>query len=109
MPARSGGFEAEGRSPDAFGQTVLQPGPAGGEETPGAGRAWVVFGVVIQIALDGPGRCVRLVNEGRAGRQSGAKQIGDDLIVGAAENRPVGGATDTPRQGGHMSGDGGDE
>ena len=55
-----------------------------------------------QVPLDGLRRCVGLMDQRRARRQRGAEQVGDDLVVGAAEDGAVGRAADPARQRGHV-------
>ena len=50
--------------------------------------ARLVFRVARQIALQGVGDRLRLVDQRRARRQGLAEQVGDDLVVGAARGSP---------------------
>ena len=59
----------------------------------------------LQIAGDGLGRGAGLMNQRRERRQRVAEQAGDNLIMGAAEDRAVWGAADPPRQGHHVFAD----
>src|SRR5580704_15988196 len=79
-------LEPQRRAPEAFDQAVLRAGGSGGEEAAGAGAAGGVLGVAGEVAADRGGSGVGLVNQRRAGGHRRAEQVGDDLVVGAAED-----------------------
>src|SRR5579859_1790594 len=93
-PMALGALETERRAPEGLDQAGLGARPPGGQEPADAAGPRREFGMPLEVERQGVGGGLRLVDQRRARRQGRAEQVADDLVVGAAQDRPVRRAAD---------------
>src|SRR5579859_635525 len=88
-PSCSSGLKVQRRAPEGFNQRRLRTRLSSRQKPALRPSAWRKLWVSLQIAFQRIGRGLRLMDQGCAGGKNVAKKICDDLVVRAAQYRPV--------------------
>jgi len=84
--------------PRIFRSSGGPPGKTGGEELAPAGVRAIIFRMAFQIDLQRESRGFRLMNHPDTRRQGGGEEIGDQRVMGAAEDDALGAALRFPNR-----------